>query len=142
RLPVSRHALAKQLLELCASARGERPLRVLLRALDHGVDARHEADDDAERAQAIAVALVDERSAAGGDDRRAFRFELRHRLAFDAAELLLTVLLEDLGDRAPGALLDERIRVDEIAAETAREPAPDRALSRRHEACQHDVHHA
>src|SRR5439155_25697152 len=61
------------------------------------------------------------------------------RLGLALAEARLAVLAEDLGDRLPLARDDHVVRLDEAAAETAREQPPDGRLPGAHEAHEDDV---
>ena len=46
--------------------------------------------------------------------------QLLEGVGLEVAEAALAVLLEDLGDRAVGDLLERRVGVDEVAVESAR----------------------
>ena len=62
-------------------------------------------------------------------------------LFFQTAKIGFALSRENLADLASLGFLDQRIQIDETAAQSAREVAPDGALSHRHEADQGDVFH-
>ena len=61
------------------------------------------------------------------------------RVRLDLAEALLPALLEQLGDRLAGALLDRVVEVEERAVEPRRQLAAERRLAGAHEPDQDDV---
>ena len=137
---VVRLAGAVELLELRRGATGEhRPPPGAARALVEVDELAREPHDRAEVAQGLHAPLVAREAAAGSDHVARLEPERLERLGLELAEARLAVLAEDLGDRLPLARDDHVVRLDEAAAETAREQPPDGRLPGAHEAHEDNV---
>src|SRR5207248_4322391 len=140
RPPVVRLAGAVELLELRRGATGEhRPPPGAARALVEVDELAREPHDRAEVAQGLHAPVVAREAAAGRDHVARLEPERLERLGLELAEARLAVLAEDLGDRLPLARDDHVVRLDEAAAETAREQPPDGRLPGTHEAHEDNV---
>src|SRR5262249_31797758 len=92
-----------------------------------------EADEPAIRLQAVDILVAPQNAAAGGDDHPVLRGGFGDHGALLLAEPRLTRTRKDLRDAAPGALLDDGIRIEERPAERPRQMRPNGTLARSHE---------
>ena len=106
---------------------------------EDGLRVGEERDDQAVLPEAVHVLVAEDDAAPGGDDAPAPGGRRRDRLRFEPPERRLAVLGEDAGDRPAGQSLDQRVGVQERAAQPGRDHLPHRGLARAHEADEHDV---
>lgn len=108
-------------------------------AVEDGVFRRVEPDGEADFLEEAAIFGAEDDTAAGGDDVAGFFGEAGEGLGFDIAEVIFTVVGEDVGDGFSGLGDDEVVGIDEGEVEAGGEFLADGGFSGAHEADEGDV---
>lgn len=104
-----------------------------------GRHAHMQVHHEAALADALAIARIQDRAAAGGDQFVALREQAVQGLGFVLAKARFAVLFEDRGDAAADLLDDGLVHIHEIQPEALGQAAADAAFTGAHRADHHEI---